>query len=160
VALIRKACSSNKDLIAKYEEFALRSFIDDNRKVAWCTGGGCENAIYCRIERGADDALDVMCQCGTSFCFNCKEEAHRPVRAPPARLFLGVGGRGGVSEQAALCKMHRNVGRMWNVVEMCRNAASTEWCRGWCSMVDSSTRANSPRGMGTSRRNRTCGPLV
>lgn len=24
-------------------------------------------------------ALDVHCRCGANYCFNCKEEAHRPV---------------------------------------------------------------------------------
>jgi len=33
------------------------------------------------VERRADEPLDVICSgCGTTFCFNCKEEAHRPVR--------------------------------------------------------------------------------
>jgi len=32
------------------------------------------------VERGPDEPLDVICSgCGTTFCFNCKEEAHRPV---------------------------------------------------------------------------------
>ena len=27
--------------------------------------------------------LDVACKCGRAFCFQCKEEAHRPVRCLP-----------------------------------------------------------------------------
>lgn len=25
-------------------------------------------------------ALDVICDCGSKYCFKCKQEAHRPVR--------------------------------------------------------------------------------
>lgn len=86
VEIVHKVCA--KEMVAKYEEFALRSFIDDNRKVSWCTGGGCENAIYCRVDRGSEDALDVICNCGASFCFNCKEEAHRPVQCDTVKKWI------------------------------------------------------------------------
>jgi hypothetical protein len=40
----------------------------------------CPPAVEVRVERTPDDPLDVLCsECGTTFCFNCKEEAHRPV---------------------------------------------------------------------------------
>eukprot|EP00798_Chlamydomonas_sp_ICE-L_P010384 gene10384-8325_t len=45
----------------KYKEFALRSFVEDNRKISWCVGKGCENAVECCIDRAADDPLDVSC---------------------------------------------------------------------------------------------------
>jgi hypothetical protein len=57
-----------------------RSFVEDNPRMSWCTGGGCESAAESIVERGSDEALDVSCTCGTAFCFNCHEEAHRPVR--------------------------------------------------------------------------------
>jgi ariadne-1 len=40
----------------------------------------CENAIECLVDRGPSEPLDVICACAAAFCFNCKEEAHRPVR--------------------------------------------------------------------------------
>jgi len=45
----------------------------------WFTGANCENAVECCVDRAPDDPMDVMCGCGATFCFNCKEEAHRPV---------------------------------------------------------------------------------
>lgn len=45
----------------------------------WSTGANCENAVECCVDRAPDDPMDVMCGCGATFCFNCKEEAHRPV---------------------------------------------------------------------------------
>lgn len=38
----------------------------------------CEHAVEARVEVGADP-LDINCKCGAAFCFQCKEEAHRPV---------------------------------------------------------------------------------
>lgn len=35
-----------------------------------------------------DDAQDITCECGATFCFRCKEEAHRPVRFPTLFLYL------------------------------------------------------------------------
>lgn len=54
--------------------------------LVYCSSGAnCENAVECLIDRGVDDPLDVICTgCGATFCFNCKEEAHRPVRQKAA----------------------------------------------------------------------------
>lgn len=40
---------------------------------------GCENAVECVVDRAQDEALDIICSCSNTFCFNCKEESHRPV---------------------------------------------------------------------------------
>lgn len=37
-------------------------------------------------QRGA--AQDVFCRCGAAFCFNCKEEAHRPVDCETVRKWM------------------------------------------------------------------------
>jgi ariadne-1 len=48
--------------------------------VCMCAAGAnCENAVECCVDRAPDEPMDVMCACGATFCFNCKEEAHRPV---------------------------------------------------------------------------------
>ena len=49
-----------------------------NRQMAWCPSPGCEHAVEALADVGADP-LDVACRCGATFCFQCKEEAHRPV---------------------------------------------------------------------------------
>ena len=41
---------------------------------------GCEHAVESNADLGAAP-LDVACKCGSAFCFQCKEEAHRPVGA-------------------------------------------------------------------------------
>ena len=62
----------------KYHLYSLRSFVEDNAKLEWCPAPGCENAVE-SLADAIGEALDVTCSCGSSFCFNCKEEAHRPV---------------------------------------------------------------------------------
>lgn len=133
VSLIHEVLRSQPgtaDMAARYDAFALRSFVEDNRALVWCTGeaaaalarcllaasrpsartrararplatrccakraaraccccagANCENAVECCIERAPEDPLDVICTgCSTTFCFCCKEEAHRPVRRPAA----------------------------------------------------------------------------
>ena len=66
--------------MAKLQNFALRSFVEDSPALAWCPAPGCESAVECRREVGPEP-LDVTCSCSAAFCFKCKEEAHRPVRA-------------------------------------------------------------------------------
>lgn len=51
------------------------------RQLAWCPSPDCEHAVEARADVGGDP-LDVTCKCGAAFCFQCKHEAHRPVRAP------------------------------------------------------------------------------
>ncbi|KAG2501662.1 hypothetical protein HYH03_000165 [Edaphochlamys debaryana] len=63
----------------KYCAYMVRSFVEDNGSMSWCTGKNCENAIECLVDREPGEPLDVICSCSATFCFNCKEEAHRPV---------------------------------------------------------------------------------
>ncbi|CAA7026476.1 unnamed protein product [Microthlaspi erraticum] len=60
----------------KYYRYFLRSYVEDNRKMKWCPSPGCEHAIDLSAGTGS---YDVSCLCSHSFCWNCTEEAHRPV---------------------------------------------------------------------------------
>ncbi|KAG6767585.1 hypothetical protein POTOM_028795 [Populus tomentosa] len=60
----------------KYSRYLLRSYIEDNRKTKWCPAPGCDYAIDFAAGSGS---FDVSCLCSHSFCWNCAEEAHRPV---------------------------------------------------------------------------------
>ncbi|XP_011026388.1 PREDICTED: probable E3 ubiquitin-protein ligase ARI7 [Populus euphratica] len=60
----------------KYSRYLLRSYIEDNKKTKWCPAPGCEYAIDFAAGSGS---FDVSCLCSHSFCWNCAEEAHRPV---------------------------------------------------------------------------------
>ncbi|XP_010912799.1 probable E3 ubiquitin-protein ligase ARI8 isoform X1 [Elaeis guineensis] len=60
----------------KYSRYLLRSYIEDNRKTKWCPAPGCDFAVEFVIGSGN---YDVCCNCSYNFCWNCTEEAHRPV---------------------------------------------------------------------------------
>ncbi|KAK8947471.1 putative E3 ubiquitin-protein ligase ARI8 [Platanthera zijinensis] len=60
----------------KYTHYLLRSYIENNRKTKWCPAPGCEFAVDFAMGCGS---YDVSCNCSHSFCWNCTEEAHRPV---------------------------------------------------------------------------------
>lgn len=61
---------------AKYTRYLLRSYVEDNRKTKWCPAPGCEYGVDFVIGSGC---YDITCKCSYNFCYNCSEEAHRPV---------------------------------------------------------------------------------
>ncbi|XP_045803120.1 probable E3 ubiquitin-protein ligase ARI8 [Trifolium pratense] len=61
----------------KYDRYLLRSYIEDNKKTKWCPAPGCEHAV--NFDAGIRKNYDVSCLCSYSFCWNCTEDAHRPV---------------------------------------------------------------------------------
>ncbi|KAK3278739.1 hypothetical protein CYMTET_13334 [Cymbomonas tetramitiformis] len=68
------------DELAKYKRFHLRSYVEDNHKVKWCPAPGCCFAVELKSAvPAANEPLDIGCKCGTSFCWSCDQEAHRPV---------------------------------------------------------------------------------
>lgn len=60
----------------KYTRYLLRSYVEDNRKTKWCPAPGCEYGVDFVMGSGP---FDVTCKCTHNFCWNCCEEAHRPV---------------------------------------------------------------------------------
>ncbi|KAF9677000.1 hypothetical protein SADUNF_Sadunf08G0061800 [Salix dunnii] len=60
----------------KYSRYFIRSYIEDNRKTKWCPAPGCDYAVDFIVGSGS---FDVICRCAYCFCWNCTEEAHRPV---------------------------------------------------------------------------------
>ncbi|XP_057468810.1 probable E3 ubiquitin-protein ligase ARI1 isoform X1 [Actinidia eriantha] len=68
-------CTSQPDLVEKFDRFLLESYIEDNSRVKWCPSvPHCGNAI--RVED--DKYCEVECACGMQFCFSCSLEAHSP----------------------------------------------------------------------------------
>ncbi|KAL1535258.1 RBR-type E3 ubiquitin transferase [Salvia divinorum] len=60
----------------KYRRYLLRSYVEDSCKIKWCPAPGCDSAVEYVVGSGS---YDVTCSCSYSFCWNCAEEAHRPV---------------------------------------------------------------------------------
>ncbi|XP_074271027.1 putative E3 ubiquitin-protein ligase ARI5 [Silene latifolia] len=61
----------------KYVHYLFRSYVEQNKKMKWCPGPGCENAV--EFEFGSEGVYNVTCLCSHAFCWNCIEEDHRPV---------------------------------------------------------------------------------
>ena len=49
----------------KYQKLITESFVDCNRRMTWCPGNNCENAIRVQYV----EANIIKCHCGHSFCF-------------------------------------------------------------------------------------------
>ncbi|KAF7131598.1 hypothetical protein RHSIM_Rhsim09G0029800 [Rhododendron simsii] len=60
----------------RYARYLFRSYIEDNPKNKWCPAPGCDYAVEFVV--GIEN-YDVSCLCSYGFCWNCAEEAHRPV---------------------------------------------------------------------------------
>ncbi|GAB2265685.1 Probable E3 ubiquitin-protein ligase ari8 [Dionaea muscipula] len=60
----------------KYSRYFVRSYIEDKKKTKWCPAPGCDHAVECDLDISV---YDVTCLCSYGFCWNCTEEAHRPV---------------------------------------------------------------------------------
>ena len=60
--------------LRQYEQFVVKHFITLRHDMAWCPSESCNLAV-----RYAGASADVHCQCGTSFCFTCRNEAHSPL---------------------------------------------------------------------------------
>lgn len=63
----------------KYEGYWVRSYIEGNKKTKWCPAPDCKFAIEYDDNRSEIAGFDVTCACSCNFCWNCTEDAHRPV---------------------------------------------------------------------------------
>lgn len=60
---------------SKYYEWFLRTYVDENPAVKWCTNpAGCGNAC----EYQGVDPCEIRCTCSFVWCWACGDEAHRP----------------------------------------------------------------------------------
>ncbi|MQM20092.1 hypothetical protein Taro_053107 [Colocasia esculenta] len=59
----------------KYSRYLFRSFVGGDKKLKWCPAPDCQFVV----ELVEGEVFDVRCRCSHCFCWNCGEEAHRPV---------------------------------------------------------------------------------
>ncbi|CAH2059885.1 unnamed protein product [Thlaspi arvense] len=77
--MIDKVVSKEEDK-EKYHRYFLRSYVEaSGKKIKWCPSPGCEYAIDFASGSGGGENCDVSCLCSYDFCWNCSEDAHRPV---------------------------------------------------------------------------------
>ncbi|KAL5201283.1 hypothetical protein ABZP36_035637 [Zizania latifolia] len=78
---------ANDEDRARYATFSLRSYVEESNKIKWCPGPGCTVAMEF-VGSGGDKQNDVKCRHGHEFCWQCGEEAHRPVSCETVRAWL------------------------------------------------------------------------
>eukprot|EP01101_Sappina_pedata_P005382 TRINITY_DN243_c0_g1_i1.p1 TRINITY_DN243_c0_g1~~TRINITY_DN243_c0_g1_i1.p1 ORF type:complete len:566 (+),score=116.84 TRINITY_DN243_c0_g1_i1:72-1700(+) len=61
----------------KFIESLNDNFVLSNKNMAWCPSPGCANAVE-RYDVSVEKNECVQCDCGHSFCFECKQADHRP----------------------------------------------------------------------------------
>eukprot|EP00435_Cladocopium_sp_Y103_P068850 s336_g32.t1 len=72
----------SEPLLERYQRFLSESLVDDSRgKLRWCPGRNCSAAAG---EPGKG-LQEVMCPCGTSWCFRCGNDVHLPVACDTVR---------------------------------------------------------------------------
>ncbi|CAN7104281.1 unnamed protein product [Brassica rapa subsp. narinosa] len=63
----------------KYCRYFLRSYVKEGKNnIKWCPSPGCVYAVDFGTRNGTEN-YDVTCLCSYDFCWNCSEDAHRPV---------------------------------------------------------------------------------
>ncbi|KAI3911171.1 hypothetical protein MKW92_033380 [Papaver armeniacum] len=60
----------------KYSRYLLRSYVEDQKNIKWCPSPDCEFSV--KFVAGSS-SYDVLCGSEHSFCWNCLDDAHRPV---------------------------------------------------------------------------------
>ena len=72
---VERLLQGEQELLTKYRESLVASYVEDNAKVCWCPSvPHCGSAI--QVE--GDPHVEPTCSCGLTFCFACSDEPHSP----------------------------------------------------------------------------------
>lgn len=68
------------EVLPKFQNYQLRSFVDSNDLTRWCPGNGCENvAVAMNGSAKEQEGNHIVCDaCAAEFCLTCGEEPHLP----------------------------------------------------------------------------------
>lgn len=58
-----------------YWKWLCKSYTDDNKRIKWCPNPECELVYEKSIHSSVSE---VHCDCGSSMCFRCGSESHKP----------------------------------------------------------------------------------
>lgn len=76
------------DLLPKFKEYQLRSFVDTYGLTRWCPGAGCDAIAVAPAGKELDDIPVTKCEtCHTEFCVKCGEEPHAPIQCKSLGLW-------------------------------------------------------------------------
>ena len=72
--IFEKLLKDDKELISQYNKCLIRNFTESNSDIKLCPNPKCDVII----KVPGHGMIEVKCQCGFTFCFNCLRESHRP----------------------------------------------------------------------------------
>lgn len=65
---------NNEATLTRYKHLIAEAYVQDNANVRWCPGKGCDKAVRVQLLKDKE----IVCSCGTKFCFSCGREYHEP----------------------------------------------------------------------------------
>ena len=68
------------DLIERYHELLMRTYVDDKESLKWCPAPNCVYALECGVKKRDLSRVvpTVICDCSHQFCFGCTLSDHQP----------------------------------------------------------------------------------
>ena len=75
-----------KDLLEKLDKAIYRNFINRNQDIKQCPNEHCH--FY--IKSDVHSSQEIHCPCGTSYCFKCLKEPHRPCTCEIYNKFISI----------------------------------------------------------------------
>ena len=72
--IFKKLFKDDKKELGIYNKCLMRNFTESNADIKLCPNPKCENII----KLPGHGMVDINCPCGTSFCFKCLKDSHRP----------------------------------------------------------------------------------
>ena len=69
----------DSELFQRYSIFILKSYVENNALLRWCTAPGCKYAVSVAPGmRGQIRRTGIRCRCGYQFCYECGSDLHVP----------------------------------------------------------------------------------
>lgn len=65
---------SDTKILDRYAQLCAEAYVQDNPNVRWCPGKGCNRIVRVQLLKDKE----VVCECGTKFCFGCGRMPHAP----------------------------------------------------------------------------------
>ena len=72
--IFKKLFKNDKDELNIYKKCLIRNFTESNADIKLCPNPKCDKII----KLPGHGMFDIKCSCGTSFCFKCLKDSHRP----------------------------------------------------------------------------------
>lgn len=79
-----------KEVVGKYNELLMRTYVEDKNWMKWCPAPDCVNAVECKVAKKDLDKTvpTVACDCGYRFCFGCILSDHQPAPCELTKRWL------------------------------------------------------------------------